>query len=138
MKEKIDSFKGDYFFLSNFYEARVIYNGIEFPTSEHAYQAAKSNDEKIWRFFSRIETPGEAKRLGRMIDLRPDWEDAKILIMKQILISKFSNRALMERLKATGDTELIEGNSWGDQFWGVCNGKGKNMLGKLLMKIRDM
>lgn len=138
MKEKIDSFKGEYFFLSNFYEARVIYNGIEFPTSEHAYQAAKSNDEKIWRFFSRIETPGEAKRLGQMIDLRPDWEDAKILIMKQILISKFSNKTLMEGLKATGDTELIEGNSWGDQFWGVCNGKGKNMLGKLLMKIRDM
>jgi len=135
---KIESFRGEYRFLSNFWYAKTVYKGIEFPTSEHAYQAAKSIDERMWRYFATLETPGEAKRCGKMINCRPDWEGVKVDIMFALLASKFSDTSLMDKLVATGDAELIEKNSWGDVFWGVCQGVGKNWLGKLLMSIRNI
>lgn len=133
----INSFTKEYRFLSNFWYAKTVYNNIEFPTAEHAYQAAKSVSPNMWKFFSRIETPGEAKRCGQQIDIRPDWDEIKVDIMREILKSKFSDPTLKCKLIETGDSELIEDNNWGDVFWGVCNGKGENMLGKLLMEIRD-
>lgn len=132
----IDQFKNQYRFLSNFYQSKAKYDGIIYPTAEHAFQAAKTNDmdwqEKIW--FAK--TPTEAKRLGRKAPLREDWEDIKLIVMKEILKSKFSNPPLAQKLLETGDQELIEGNWWGDTFWGVCKGVGENHLGKLLMNIR--
>ena len=87
------------------------------------------------RFFGL--SGGQAKRLGKRVELRPDWEDVKIDIMRQVLKSKFTqNPELKAKLIATGDAELIEGNNWNDRFWGVCNGKGQNHLGRLLMELR--
>src|SRR5574337_1059347 len=133
----IDSFKDKYRFLSNFYPALVELDGSVYPTVEHAFQAAKTLD---WDYRERIfyaSTPSIAKRIGRQAPLRENWEGIKVDIMKELLVQKFSTFELKSKLLATGDQELIEGNWWGDTFWGVCNGIGHNMLGKLLMEIRN-
>jgi predicted NAD-dependent protein-ADP-ribosyltransferase YbiA (DUF1768 family) len=88
------------------------------------------------QLIARLNTPGQAKRAGNNLVLRPDWEEVKIPIMRELLKQKFSNRALMYKLRQTKG-ELIEGNNWGDTFWGVCKGQGENHLGRLLMEIRD-
>ena len=133
----IKSFKGKYEFLSNFATCRVVYNGVLYPTVEHAYQAAKclhDEDRKVFRF---IDTPGEAKRWGRVVTLRPDWESVKLSIMEDLVRQKFRNERLRKLLLETAGEELVEGNTWKDTFWGVCNGVGENNLGKILMKIRE-
>ena len=86
---------------------------------------------------SALETPGKAKRYGRKVKLRSDWEDVKISVMKQIVEIKFSDPELMDKLIDTHPKQLIEGNNWNDRFWGVCNGTGKNNLGKILMEVRN-
>ncbi len=137
MKSKISSFTGEYRFLSNFYPARVYYSGIEFPTSEHAYVAAKTTDLTLRREIAKINHPAQAKRFGRIIDIRDDWNKVRLYEMRMILESKFSDEVLMDKLQSTAPAYLEEGNNWGDKFWGVCNGIGQNHLGKLLMSIRD-
>lgn len=134
---RIESFRGDYRFLSNFYRAKTVYKGVEYPTTEHAYQAAKSNDERIRRIIAKLRTPKEAKHTGQMIKLRSDWEGVKVCIMTALLKSKFSDINLMDKLVATGNAYLVEGNYWKDTFWGVYNGEGENMLGRILMDIRN-
>ena len=82
--------------------------------------------------------PSEAKRTGRKVKLRPDWEDVKINEMRNIVRAKFSqNPELAEKLIQTGDAHLEEGNTWGDRTWGTVNGSGQNLLGKILMEIRE-
>ena len=137
MNKVIDKFRGDYAFLSNFAECKVFYNGLKFPSVEHAFQAAKSIDIKEQEIFAKLELPAEAKRLGGQIQLRKDWESVKVKIMEDLLRQKFNQEPYKELLLRTKDYELIEGNTWNDRFWGVCNGTGRNMLGELLMKIRD-
>lgn len=133
----IDKFSGKFRFLSNFYPAVVTLDGWKFPTVEHAFQAAKTLDGNQRRRIQQVVKPGEAKRLGRAVHLRPDWEDMKIDVMRQLLRQKFSEPFLLSQLLATGTEELVEGNWWRDTFWGVCNGVGENRLGKLLMEIRQ-
>ena len=82
-------------------------------------------------------TPGRAKRMGRVVPLRSDWEQVKDSIMEELIRSKFQDRSLAFMLWSTGSKELIEGNSWHDTYWGMCNGVGRNQLGKILMKIRE-
>jgi ribA/ribD-fused uncharacterized protein len=136
MQESINNFSDEFHFLSNFYYCKVIYDGYEYPSSEHAYMCAKTNDP-VWKDFIRnCRTPGQAKRAGRMVPLREDWETVKLEVMENILRAKFSVPSMREMLLLTGDCELVEGNTWGDKFWGVCDGEGENHLGKLLMKIR--
>jgi len=139
MKERnIEKFEGEYYFLSNFYYSDVAMDGRVYPTVEHAFQAAKTLVETERETIRNVETPKEAKRLGRKVLLRKDWEDVKIDIMKKLLIDKFSpGRELAEKLKNTGDRKLIEGNYWGNTFWGVCYGVGSNHLGNLLMEVRS-
>jgi ribA/ribD-fused uncharacterized protein len=137
MNKVIDKFSGDYAFLSNFAECKVFYNGLKFPSVEHAFQAAKSIDIKEQEIFAKLELPGDAKRLGRQIHLRKDWEIVKVRVMEDLLRQKFNQAPFKELLLRTKDYELIEGNTWNDRFWGVCNGAGRNMLGELLMKIRN-
>ena len=140
MKQKvIDDFHGEHFFLDNFYPATVHYRDMTFPTSEHAYQAMKSKSARIWAWFAdRVSTPIQAKSLGNKINLRCDWEEVKKGYMKNIVTAKFEQHpGLAKKLLATGDVMLIEGNTWGDTTWGVCNGEGKNWLGKILMELRD-
>ncbi len=139
----INSFRGEYRFLSNFHPSKVILSctntdhpySVIFPTVENAYQAAKNIDEAQWSKFINIP-PGKAKGTGRKLDIRPDWEVVKVGIMEELLEQKFRFPELRDKLLATKNQELIEGNWWGDTFWGVCKGEGQNILGKLLMKIR--
>lgn len=135
-KFMIDKFDGKYRFLSNFWKCVVEYNGIIFPSVEHAYQARKCICPVMWWFFLSI-TAGQAKRLGREIPCRSDWEAIKIGVMRDLIKRKFKNPELRWLLFETGTQELVEGNTWGDIFWGVCNGVGENWLGKILMEERE-
>lgn len=134
--EKINEFRKDYFFLSNFYKVPVEYKGLTYSTSEAAFQAQKCKNEADKAAFTSM-TPDEAKQYGRKIELRPDWEQVKFTFMKEIVYAKFSqNENIRERLLATGDAYLEEGNTWGDQIWGTVDGIGENNLGKILMEVR--
>lgn len=133
----IKVFDGEYAFLSNFYERKIEYDGITYGSSEAAFQAQKTLDIEERLQFASL-TPMQSKRKGRKVALRPDWEDVKVLTMYKIVLAKFTqNPDLAEKLIATGDEELIEGNYWHDTFWGVCDGVGTNFLGKILMDVRE-
>jgi ribA/ribD-fused uncharacterized protein len=135
---RIESFTGPYRFLSNFEPCPIYYGGIHFYHVEGAYVAAKTLDLELRKEIATIVEAGKVKRKGRQIELCPDWEEEKLSIMESLLRRKFEQGGeLAEKLLATNDAELIEGNWWGDVFWGVCRGKGENHLGKLLMKIRE-
>ncbi len=129
-----------YKFLSNFFPSTVTSTDYRdhnvYPTVEHAYQASKSIDPVVREKICAAPTPGMAKKAGRAAGLRPDWEDVKLRIMLDLLRDKFSG-SLGAALLATEDEQLIEGNTWGDRFWGVYNGMGENHLGRLLMQVRD-
>lgn len=133
----ITKFEGEHRFLSNFYAVKIEYAGLVYPTVEHAYQAAKSDSVAERMFIARAETPGKAKKIGKMLALRPDWESVKDNVMLALLFEKFEQPDLAQRLLNTGESLLIEGNTWGDKYWGVCDGEGLNKLGKLLMFVRD-
>lgn len=134
----IESFDGPNRFLSNFTMAEVALDSVLYPSVEHAYQAAKTLDPGGRMAVRDCPTPGQAKRLGRSLKSRPDWPQVKLAIMEDLLRQKFTRHpGLRDKLLATGDQELVEGNTWGDTFWGVCRGEGTNHLGRLLMKIRS-
>lgn len=136
----IDRFAGDYRFLSNFYPSPIEID-VDGPTTvatvEHAYQALKTTDRVQRRTIALAPKPGEAKRRGRRCAIRPGWDDLKLGVMRALLEQKFApGSEFAKALIATGDRELIEGNYWGDRYWGVCDGEGENHLGRLLMEIR--
>jgi N-glycosidase YbiA len=133
----INGFKDEYRFLSNFWHARVVLDGQIFPSVEHAYQAAKTLDRPSRIAIALCETPGAAKRAGKQAPMRDGWDDMKLAVMEDLLRQKFKDPELADQLLDTEGHELVEGNFWGDVFWGVCRGKGENHLGKLLMKIRS-
>ena len=134
----INNFKSEpYTFLSNMYPCVVEYNKNKYRSVEHAFQAAKSLDTKEQYLVWKTPSPYDAKKVGRKLTLRADWEDVKISIMEDLIHQKFMNPDLRNKLLATGDAELVEGNNWNDYFWGKVNGKGLNWLGKILMKERD-
>ena len=140
----IGPFENEYAFLSNFHLSPIFFEGIEFPSVEHAFQAAKTLDRAQRKKIAAASTAAKSKKMGRAVDLRGDWESAKIVVMRALLETKFQDRDLRETLLATGDEELVELNWWHDRFWGVCTGgqrcscdhEGENMLGKLLMALR--
>lgn len=132
----IDKFDDEFAFLSNFYPASVSMDGMTFQNSEAAYQAQKCLNAMDKFQFCNL-SPRDAKKLGRKVQLLPDWEDIKDDVMARILSLKFRQHLdLGNLLIATGDAELIEGNHWRDTYWGVCDGVGKNRLGELLMQVR--
>jgi hypothetical protein len=138
--EVIDSFSGDYRFLSNFWYVpqKVIYDGWSYDTTEHAFQAAKTLSIIERTQIKDARSPGIAKRLGKLATMRSDWESIKVSVMADLLKQKFKKGTdLAELLDLTGNAQLIEGNTWNDCFWGVCRGKGQNVLGRLLMKVRE-
>jgi ribA/ribD-fused uncharacterized protein len=130
-------FRGKYAFLSNFYEAATEFEGVVYPTSEHAFQAAKSLHSGDREAIRNAPTPRQAKRMGKQVKLREDWEEIKYEVMLTCLRSKFSRGDLRTRLLASWKEPLEEGNTWGDTVWGVVNGVGQNLLGKALMQVRD-
>ena len=132
------TFRGVFDFLSNFYPAMVEVDGIAYQNAEAAFQAQKCLDVEKRREFSAL-TGTKAKRKGRQVPLRPDWDGERVVAMRKVVHAKFTqNENLSARLLATGDMPLVEGNSWGDTFWGVDvrTGKGENQLGKILMEVR--
>ena len=135
--QTIDHFNGQYAFLSNFAPTNVLYDNLEYFTVEHAYQAAKTLDLTERKKIQGAETPAVAKKMGRNVILRNDWESVKLDIMLDLLRQKFLNDDLKYALLSTNNAELIEGNWWGDVFWGVCRGRGQNHLGRLLMLVRN-
>lgn len=147
----IDRFRGGYRFLSNFYECLVVFEGVEYPSSEHAYQASKvlrvenrrpfmtALEQVRWDGFKPVHvlTCAEARRAGQELLLRPDWDAVRIEVMLTILRDKFTrHEKLKKQLLATARLPLTEGNKHGDKFWGVCDGVGENNLGKCLMQVR--
>lgn len=143
MMEPIKKFSDKFSFLSNFFCAEILYEGEYWRTVEHAFQGAKTSHPVDKTRIRIADTPGYAKKLGRQVDLREDWEEVKLEIMFELVSAKFeSHQNLMQRLLDTGDAELIEGNYWHDNFWGDCsckrceNIKGENVLGQILMMVR--
>ena len=134
--EAITRFRGEYAFLSNFYPVTVELDGEKYAAVEDAFQAAKTLDPKERKFIQLCQTPGDAKRCGREVTLRPDWNDIKIDVMRNLLRQKFQHPVLRQKLINTQDAHLEEGNNHGDVFWGTVSGKGENHLGKLLMEVR--
>ena len=140
----IGPFEGKYEFLSNFYDIYknhdicITYNGIGCDSTEHAYQAAKSTTYEDFLYVMNSKSPADAKKRGREIKCRPDWNKAKFNVMYEVLKRKFDIPELKKLLVETGKEELVELNWWGDEIFGVNekNGKGDNKLGKILMKIR--
>lgn len=148
----IDQFSGEYAFLSNFYQGTVKYRGITFTTAEHAYQCQKI-PEKLWHKINSIKLARNAKLAVKTMLHDKDrgfawdqaaWDAKKVDIMLEVLLRKFSNLGLWALLDRTSPAELVEGNTWNDKFWGVPVDRhgfrtkpGENMLGKLLMHIRD-
>ena len=133
----IDSFFGEYRFLSNFYPVEFEWNGVTWKSSEHAYQAMKTLDQNERLKIMEAPLPRDAKSLGRKLTIRDDWEEVKYGIMKSIVFAKFKNPEMRQKLLDTENAILIEGNTWGDCYWGCTNGKGLNNLGEILMNTRE-
>lgn len=129
---------GKYRALSNFHEEPLIVDGLKFRWSEAAYMAEKTFLAKEKLALMECETPGRAKKLGRTITLRDDWEEVKEAKMLKVLRAKFQQSEFCrELLLSTGDKYIEETNWWGDDFWGKSTAAGKNTLGKLLMQVRE-
>jgi ribA/ribD-fused uncharacterized protein len=123
-------------YLSNFYPCRIVLDKKVYRTVEHAYQAAKTTDPDERRWVRVQSTPGKAKRAGKRITLRKDWDKVKIKVMTELVRQKFEDPKLLRKLVNTRNAYLAEGNNWGDMFWGTVNGTGQNHLGRILMSIR--
>lgn len=129
-------FQGEHRWLSNFWFAKVMLDDVVYPSVEHAYQAAKTYPSERPPFLSC--TAAEAKKLGRQVVIRDEWELVKLDVMRSLIEQKFApGTDLAKKLLETGDVRLVEGNKWGDTFWGVCNGRGQNHLGEILMAQRS-
>lgn len=145
MPDTIITFSGTYRFLSNFYPSPITYNGLLYPTVEHAYQAAKTDDFELKRGIAQLVNPATAKKIGQMVPLREDWETVKIDVMRTCLALKFAPdfTSVTKHLMATYPMDLVEGNTWHDNFWGDCHCTrcaslpGLNWLGQLLMERRE-
>jgi ribA/ribD-fused uncharacterized protein len=144
---RIDSFEGKWAWLSNFHEEAFEFRGTLYPTAEHAYQDCKSHDPETWEVLDEeghknimlAPTPGKAKRRGQEVQMdKRRWEQYKLDMMYAVVYAKFvCNPRLQRMLLDTDDAELVEGNWWGDRFWGTFRGAGRNHLGKILMRVRD-
>ena len=136
---KINHFRGEYAFLSNFWEVPVTYKGLTYGSNEAAFQAQKCMTDEEKTTFTLLR-PSDSKKKGRRVQLRPDWEAVKVGIMEEIVRAKFTqNEDLKQMLLDTGDAVLEEGNTWHDICWGVDakTGEGQNHLGRILMKVRE-
>ncbi len=144
VRPRIDDFRGAYFFLSNFSPVQVTLDGMTFPTVEHAYQAAKTPDPLERQRILGASTPDLARKMGRKLTQRLDWPEARVEVMQDLVAQKFDGHPdLAKLLLATGDAELVEENTWHDNFWGDCRCSscaavaGQNRLGRILMEVRE-
>ena len=137
----IGKFKGEFRFLSNFYTSTIVMDGLRFTSAEAAYQSQKEPEKA--QLFEGLD-PATAKAIGRKVNIRSDWDEVKDDVMRRVVRLKFEqNTDLRKRLMDTGDAVLIEGNNWHDNYWGICTcescerKRGNNMLGKILMELRE-
>lgn len=165
---EITEFRGPHSFLSNFHRGDPFYlPGWQrlMPTAEHAFQACKARYGEGADWVLEADSPQLAKSRGRQVDAHPDWELIKKRIMLKVLLAKFSDDRLRSLLVSTGDAVLIEGNDWGDTYWGAvrygargfdsalpywhfgvrgpldCGNDllaGQNWLGRELMMVREV
>lgn len=139
-KTTIMLFRGKHDFLSNFHfvENGIVFDGLTYHTAEAAFQAQKTLNFEEREKIAKCISPSFAKRMGRSVHLRSDWEEIKDTVMESVIRAKFSDPTLRQKLLDTGDKDLIEGNTWGDSYWGydVLKKTGQNKLGKILKKIR--
>lgn len=124
--------------LSNFalLDKPLRMGGHDYATLEHYFQAAKTINPEERKFIRDAPTPAEAKRRGLHVSMRGDWDSLRLDVMEAGLRKKFAQPSFASALAATGDALILEGNTWGDQFWGVSKGVGLNKLGRLMMQIR--
>lgn len=137
----IEGFTGEFSFLSNFHEATITpFDGITYPTVEHAYQAFKTENEDVRKKIASLSTPGKAKRYGRQLEINPAvWDAIKDCVMFYLLRLKFELPVLRSKLLSLPyPVNIVETNFWGDTYWGVCNGEGSNRLGTLLSSVRGI
>lgn len=139
---EISAFRGDWAFLSNFYACGIAYAGMVFGSAEAAFQAMKCENAQDRARFVHCH-PAKARKMGRTVAMRSDWETTKLGVMEDILRAKFDQHPeLLGRLLATRPARLVEGNDWHDNFWGACGcdrcaGETKhNWLGVLLERVR--
>ena len=138
----VTQFRGEHAYLSNFYPSPIHAPSIwadagDWPTVEHAFQAAKAVNSWDRQKIFNAPSPGQAKRLGNVVELRRDWQYVRLKIMDHLVSLKFGQHKDLRRLLLlSGNRDLIEGNHWGDTFWGVCGGRGRNELGIILMCVR--
>lgn len=138
MEDAVLEFKGHYKFLSNFYPAKIRHEGMEYPSAEHVYQASKSDDHAVRARIAQCSTAAKAKAAGRKVKMYSGFEANRVDVMKKIVRKKFvQNEYLLVLLLDTDDCFLAEGNWWGDTFWGIHEGHGRNMLGQILMELRE-
>lgn len=138
MDNAVKMFRGQYAFLSNMHPASFLWDGRMYLNAEAAFQSAKCLDPFERDRFSHMDGK-TAKREGKKVLLRKDWEQVKVGLMKEIVTAKFAqNKDLLQQLIFTGSVTLTEGNMWNDTFWGVNlkTGKGENHLGRILMEVR--
>lgn len=132
----IAKLENQYRFLSNFWSCFVVYDNIRYPSTENAYQAAKCLNKVDRKYFETCKA-SEAKRQGKIVKIRTDWENVKLDVMYNLLKQKFNIEPYRWMLLDTNEELIEEGNWWGDTYWDTCNGVGENHLGKLLMKVRS-
>lgn len=140
MNDRITHLRDEYDFLSNFFSAQIEMDGKQYPSVEHAYQAAKTLNDEEREVIRTAPTAGKARRLGKQITPRGDWNDVRLAIMYNLLWQKFEKEPFRSWLTNTGNAAIIEGNCWHDKFWGMDDSTwtGENHLGKLLMSIRGV
>lgn len=136
----IKEFNNEYRWLSNFAPVKIILDGVEYPSVEHAYMSKKSDDTE-WKKFcmDANNKPYQVKRQSKTLTLTENWNDIRLDVMKECLIQKFSQEPYRTKLLETGNQYIQEGNLWNDKFWGFClkTNTGENHLGKLIMDIRS-
>ena len=135
----IKEFQGEYRWLSNFAPCKIVLEGVEYASIEHAYVSAKSDDKEWKEFCANPEnTAGHLKRAGRDLELKPDWDEKRFGIMRECIEQKYAQEPYRTKLEETGFQHIQEGNKWNDKFWGVClkTNEGENNLGKMIMEVR--
>lgn len=136
----ITEFQNEHRWLSNFAPVKIKLDGLEFPSVEHAYMSAKSDNAEWKKFCSNPNNKaGDVKRQSRNVTLKEDWDEIKLEVMKECVTQKFSQEPYRTKLLETGTQHIQEGNRWNDKFWGVClkTNKGENHLGRLIMDVRS-
>lgn len=130
--------------FSNLYRRDFEFEGVRYPTSEHAYQAGKPRKAAVRAWILAAPSPALLAMAAHGLyywDIAPGWSRTKFDRMRRVLLAKFQQHAdLKELLLGTGGVRLVETATVDNEvnrLWGEVNGVGKNMLGTLLMEVRD-